>query len=481
MAHAVHVAQAGKEDASLRGRGHVNGHRLLKVVVGVGPGNGARLDIGAAPNPAPPTRPGGRVNGVVGIERIDGHAPRPTRPSRAAAASLLVYGAVDVEDRGAGTSLGDDRPRTAAVGGRKDPVGSAPPIDGRDQGMAGVLVVNADTGIAAAAAGRPVGGGHVGPSQGTRVEFPDLTGRDAVGSVAAAVINDPKVAVGAQAGVGCDHVGRPAGNEGPAPARVGGAVDVAVSRAHDQDTNVDGGRSRARGAVGVEDHPGKPVAGVAIHWEGGHLRPAGRRVGADPQPLPAGAEIKLGSQVGVHGQALARLPAVVVARDGDRYGVGGPGIALVRGAEDRAGAGETRRRVNHVGIHRIRRDALPPEVVAPSIHVGQGNPLADGIVPTVETADVGSRVKKALGNRAVSEPGDETAAHDDDVLPVIGLSEGETLEPEKEERSDRKCPENPSKNWPGKKIVFIFVHTHFFLEVSVAKKLGLLLEIYPRN
>ncbi len=281
MAHAAHVAQARKENAARSGGVHVNRHRFLKVVVAVGPGNGARLDIGAAPNPATPTRPAGWVNGVVGIEWIYGHAPRPTRPTRAAAATLLVDGAVDIEDRGTGASQGDDRPGTAAVGGRKEPIRPAPPIDGRNQNMAGVLVVNADTGITAASAGRPIGRGHVGPSQSARVELPDLAGRDAVRAIATTVVNDPKISVGAQASVGCHHVGGPAGDERPAGACVSRPVHVAVARTHGQNPHVDGGRGRTRRiAVAIrgrgEYNPGEPIAGVTQNREGGDLAPTGR-------------------------------------------------------------------------------------------------------------------------------------------------------------------------------------------------------------
>jgi hypothetical protein len=183
----------------------------------------------------------------------------------------LVVGTVDVEDRVARAGHGDDRPRSPAVDGREDLVRSAPPIDGRDDGMVGVGGVHADAGIAPRTTPRPDGRGHVGPGQVGGVELPDLACGDAVGPVAAAVVDDPEIAVAAQAGVGSDHVRGSARDETPVGSRVGGAVHVAIARTHSHNAHVEGGRGRTRCAVRVEDHPAQPVTGVAVYRKRSYL------------------------------------------------------------------------------------------------------------------------------------------------------------------------------------------------------------------
>jgi hypothetical protein len=160
--------------------------------------------------------------------------------------------------------------------------------------------------------------------------------------------------------------------------------------------------------------------------------------------LPAGTKIKFRGEVGIHDQTLTRLASVIVARHGNRDGMNGPGSTLIGGTEDRAGTRETRRRINHVGIDGIRGDAFSPVIIplGGAIHVGEGDPPAVGVVPTVEPADVSARIEEALLDGTVDQPRDESPAIDGYVIPGIlrGGKAGGTNESRHQKASGQEYP-----------------------------------------
>jgi hypothetical protein len=56
--------------------------------------------------------------------------------------------------------------------------------------------------------------------------------------------------------------------------------------------------------------------------------------------------------------------------------------------------------------------------------------VVKGVIPSVETSDVGSSVEKALGHVAIDDAGNIAPTVDHHVLPSVGLRESQVREAE---------------------------------------------------
>ncbi len=283
--HTGDISQGAEEGPGHGGCVEEQDRGLLNAVVREGPGDARRLGRGFDIRRGPEASPR-RIDGVVGIEGVDPDAVHvPGAPVVGGAKAGPSYPIVVVVGVGARIPtvlhVCNDVPGSPAVGGLESLVGPAPPIHGGDHRVVRVLGVHADPAVTAAAAPGTVRGGHIGPGQRAGVELPYLAGS----VIVAVVVAHPKVPVGPQGALDGDHVGRPARNNGPTGPAVRGTINVAVAGTGRFDPHVNRRRGRARSAVGVEEDPGKPVARVAVHREGGHLGPTGGRVGALPKPV----------------------------------------------------------------------------------------------------------------------------------------------------------------------------------------------------
>ncbi len=230
MAHTADIAESAEKNPAGRRSDHVRHRGFFQAVVGEGPGDGGRRgveDIRAAPNPA-----ARRVDGVVGIEGVDLDIPLPASSSSVGSAEKGPFSAVEVV-RGERSRVptdvlvSDGGPCAPGVCGIEDFVRPAPPIQGGNHHMADAFRVHANPAVTSASAGW-ARRGDIRPGQGGCVQLPNLPGGDVVGAVSAAVINDPQSSVGSEGGVGSDHVGGAAGDEGPTGAGVRGPVEIAV-------------------------------------------------------------------------------------------------------------------------------------------------------------------------------------------------------------------------------------------------------------
>jgi hypothetical protein len=119
MTHPVDVPHGAEEDSARHRSGHVELGRLLQTIVAEDPGDPGRpsggVDVVAPPDAGP-----GRVNGAIGVERVDLDVPHPTRPTIVRPAKARIDRPVVVVSReGAavppGGYIADGHPSTAAI------------------------------------------------------------------------------------------------------------------------------------------------------------------------------------------------------------------------------------------------------------------------------------------------------------------------------------------------------------------------------
>jgi hypothetical protein len=228
---------------------------LLDAIIREGPCHTRRLDRGQniRTRPKPPTR---RVDGIIGIEWVDLHAVHVPRaaivgPAKPGPCHAVVVVNGERARIPAVLRIRDDVPRPTTIGGLETLVGSTPPIYGRDHRVLGVLGVHTDTAVTARPTSRTIGRGHVGPSEGGGIQFPNLSGL----VISAVVIAHPEGAVASEGTLHRDHTGRPARDHRPVGAAVRRAVDVAVAGSHRLDPHIDGRGGAPRRTVRVDDHP----------------------------------------------------------------------------------------------------------------------------------------------------------------------------------------------------------------------------------
>lgn len=187
--HSVDIPHRAEQYPSRDGRGKVLDGGFFEAVVGEGPGDGGgrgSLDIGRAIDSLP-----GRVNGVIGIERVDLDVPHPSRAPRVGVRAPVdptdpivvitgLIGSTGIADRGPTRSPVDRSPNSIRV----------PPIQRGHHHMLGILRVHADAAITAGIGGR-TRQGLLRPGQGGRVQLPHLSVGDVVRAVTPAVIIDP--------------------------------------------------------------------------------------------------------------------------------------------------------------------------------------------------------------------------------------------------------------------------------------------------
>ena len=144
-------------------------------------------------------------------------------------------------------------------------------------------------------------------------------------------------------------------------------------------------------------------------------------IAAALKPVMARSEIEHGRVVGIDRQPFSQAPPVLIAAHGKFHRMGAPGLAPVRRAQDRGPAApvHAHRRVDHVGIHRIRCDAFHAVEAGFRLVVLQRNPAVPRRVKAIGAAHVRARIGQPRLHRAEHHAGNEAAAAHRHIAPDI--------------------------------------------------------------
>ena len=102
----------------------------------------------------------------------------------------------------------------------------------------------------------------------------------------------------------------------------------------------------------------------------------------------------------------------------------GPGISLIGGGKNvsvAAAIGLANGRVDHIRVFGVRHDAFNAIEVPVQNPIGQWDPKAVGVIPTIGSPHVGAHINEVLGQGAVADPGNITTRGNNDIFPDIGL------------------------------------------------------------
>jgi hypothetical protein len=255
IAHPADVAKGAEKSTGLGGGVEEEDRSLFDPIVREGPCHARRLDRGQniRTRPKPSTR---RIDGTVRIERVYFHAVHvpgaaivgPAKPGPCHA--VVVVNGVRARIP-AVLRIRDDVPSPPTIGSLITLIRPPPPIDGRNDRVLGVLGVHTDTAITARPTSWTIGRGHVGPSEGGGIQFPNLSGL----VISAVVATHPESAIASEGTLHRDHTGRPARNHRPVGAAVRRTIDVAVAGSHRLNPHIEGRGGAPRCTVWVDDHP----------------------------------------------------------------------------------------------------------------------------------------------------------------------------------------------------------------------------------